>query len=359
MKTGWTGMQFSLWRILTALAAMAFTVPRWGPHGTTIWGQIPYGSWALVIIVIAATGLLLGWFARPATLVLLPFAILTPSPSPFFNLPLTLALVLFLLAAPGPFGSLKARGRPDPRGGWSLDPYLSIGAWALWIGFFLAFHFGLFENHPLLLAWQEMPLGKSMGLGTVLFLIPLCFWRVTRPFAWLGMLWVQVCFLFMGWGAALWPALLILFLGANPSWFSAAAPVKKDLVFYDGNCGLCHRSCRILLAEDPDGHSFQFAPLQGPTFEEDPLFQKGAPLPDSIVVRTNAGQILTEFAAVRHLGMRLGGIWRVLALCSHTLPLSLGNLGYRMIAKNRYRFFAKPENTCPILPPDLRQRFLP
>ena len=37
-------------------------------------------------------------------------------------------------------------------------------------------------------------------------------------------------------------------------------------IFYDGDCGLCHRAVRVVLAADPEGRAFRFAPLGGETF---------------------------------------------------------------------------------------------
>jgi predicted DCC family thiol-disulfide oxidoreductase YuxK len=43
-------------------------------------------------------------------------------------------------------------------------------------------------------------------------------------------------------------------------------PASVITVFYDGHCGLCHGFIRFLLARDPGGEKFDFAPLQGSFF---------------------------------------------------------------------------------------------
>ena len=45
--------------------------------------------------------------------------------------------------------------------------------------------------------------------------------------------------------------------------------MSPELVFYDGDCGLCHRTVRFLLARDPEGSLFLFAPLFGETFNRE------------------------------------------------------------------------------------------
>lgn len=132
-----------------------------------------------------------------------------------------------------------------------------------------------------------------------------------------------------------------------------------DLLFYDGGCGLCHRAVTFALARDLDGSRFRYAPLAGTTFREQYDEAHRAELPDSIVVRTTDGRTLVRSQAVIHLGERLGGGWRVLARVASVLPAWLLDLGYDGIARVRSRLFARPEGTCPLLPPELRGRFLP
>src|SRR5260221_8511304 len=43
-----------------------------------------------------------------------------------------------------------------------------------------------------------------------------------------------------------------------------AAGEPEHLVFYDGTCGVCHRTVQWILAADAEGR-FRFAPLQGST----------------------------------------------------------------------------------------------
>ncbi len=133
----------------------------------------------------------------------------------------------------------------------------------------------------------------------------------------------------------------------------------QDQVFYDGGCGLCHRSVKWLLARDLDGTRFRYAPLGGATFlaQFDPASRAG--LPDSIVVRTADGRTLVRSRAALHLAERVGGGWAVLARVLGILPTWLLDLGYDAIARVRSHLFARPEGACPLLPPELRGRFLP
>jgi len=83
-------------------------------------------------------------------------------------------------------------------------------------------------------------------------------------------------------------------------------------------------------------------------------------LPDSIVLELEDGRILAKSAAVSELANRLGGVWRAIAFVltfGERIPHSALDYAYDIVAENRKRFFAKPTDSCPILPPDLRARF--
>jgi predicted DCC family thiol-disulfide oxidoreductase YuxK len=134
---------------------------------------------------------------------------------------------------------------------------------------------------------------------------------------------------------------------------------SADLLFYDGGCGLCHRSVTFVLARDREGAMFRYAPLDGPTFVQ--RFSEGdrAALPDSIVLQTADGRTLVRSAAMIHIGERLGGPWRIVARIASLMPRWLLDLGYDGVARIRRHLFAKPEGACPLLPSELRARFLP
>ncbi len=80
-------------------------------------------------------------------------------------------------------------------------------------------------------------------------------------------------------------------------------------------------------------------------------------VPDSVVVQTPDGTLLTRSTAVLYLADRIGGWWRVLAKSIAVLPLWLLDRAYNGVARIRHRLFAKPQDLCPIVPPHLRQRF--
>jgi predicted DCC family thiol-disulfide oxidoreductase YuxK len=132
-----------------------------------------------------------------------------------------------------------------------------------------------------------------------------------------------------------------------------------DLVFYDGNCGFCHWSVQFLIYQDRNGRRFRFAPLGGDTFRAVIPEADRALLPDSVVVRTTSGTILSRSAAVVHVLRRLGGWWLLLGAILWPIPAPIRDALYNGFASVRYRLFRRPKASCPLLPPHLRRRFDP
>ena len=131
-----------------------------------------------------------------------------------------------------------------------------------------------------------------------------------------------------------------------------------ERIFYDGECGLCHRWVRYALAHDRTAR-FRYAPLAGPTFETRVAADERRELPDSLVVQTSDGRLLLRSAAVLHVLERLGGASGLLARLVGWLPRALLDWCYDRVARIRKRLFAKPTGACPLVPRELSARFDP
>ncbi len=135
----------------------------------------------------------------------------------------------------------------------------------------------------------------------------------------------------------------------------------NPIILYDGVCGLCNRSVQFLLKQDK-GERLQFASLQS-DFARKILARHGINPDelDTLHVVVNYEQpdelILNRSNAVLRAGSELGGIWKTLAAIAGIVPAPLRDLGYRLVARNRYRLFGKFE-TCMLPDPGQRSRFL-
>lgn len=133
--------------------------------------------------------------------------------------------------------------------------------------------------------------------------------------------------------------------------------MSTELLFYDGHCGLCHGAVRFVLARDPDGAAFRFAPLGGVAFEMAVPAAQRAALPDSMAVLTRGGELLLRSDAAVHVLGRLGGVWRVLGGMLGVVPRSIRDAGYDYVARHRKSWFGEVEDSCPVVPAALRARF--
>lgn len=142
-----------------------------------------------------------------------------------------------------------------------------------------------------------------------------------------------------------------------------AGPVldeREALLLYDGVCGLCDNVVQFLLARDTEGR-FRFAPLQGPTAER-VLARHGIDASDldTFHLVLNVG-LPTERVISRGRGAaatlrHLGGSWALLGGALALLPTFLVDLGYRFVARVRYRVFGKADQ-CLLPSPQQRARF--
>ena len=348
----WTPGQHSLVRVGVGIATIGHAIglvasAALAPSATT---------WAACAATIAgASAVALGWQPRTgAALAALGLLAAGGLAETSVGLPtvLTVALLVWVAAPPPPpTWSLATRSAVDPGASWRLSPGLDRLGRALGV---LAS--ALLASEPS----SEASVGVWASIAALCvvldgFVPPVALRRFLAPTALLALL----VALFLAATAGFVPAALLAWLAAwAPRTVAAVATDHGEIVFYDGNCGLCHGAVRFLMAEDADGTAFRFAPLHGPTFLERVPEGDRDGLPDSVVVLTADGRLLWQFAAVRHLLARLGGLWGGLDWLLAPVPRGLGDRVYEAIARVRHRLFARPKDACPLLPPELRARML-
>ena len=131
------------------------------------------------------------------------------------------------------------------------------------------------------------------------------------------------------------------------------------LILYDGVCGLCNRFVRFALERDRAG-VFRFAPLQGDQARE--ILERHGESSDlsTLYVVVDAGtdgeRLLQRSRAALFVIGQLPTGWRWLRVFG-ILPTFLLDLGYRCMAKIRYRVFGRLPD-CAVPPPEHRDRFL-
>jgi predicted DCC family thiol-disulfide oxidoreductase YuxK len=131
---------------------------------------------------------------------------------------------------------------------------------------------------------------------------------------------------------------------------------SKSIVLFDGVCNFCNGTVRFIIERDPDAR-FAFAPLQSEVGRE--LLAKNgyeaAIDPDTVLLVEN-GAVYERSTAALRIARHLRGPTKLLHAFV-IVPRFLRDAVYRLIARNRYRWFGKSEQ-CIVPSPSVRSRFL-
>jgi predicted DCC family thiol-disulfide oxidoreductase YuxK len=127
------------------------------------------------------------------------------------------------------------------------------------------------------------------------------------------------------------------------------------IIAFDGVCVLCNGFVRFLLRRDRAG-KFRFASSGSRAGVE--IFAALGQTPDALtsVVLIDGDRRYTDSDAALRAVAALGGAWRWVAVL-RLVPRVLRDGGYRLVARNRYRWFGRTD-TCPLPDPVWRDRFL-
>ena len=129
----------------------------------------------------------------------------------------------------------------------------------------------------------------------------------------------------------------------------------RPILFYDGSCGLCHSVVRFTIARDRRAR-FQFAPINGETWKSMVDAQANDPL--TTVHLLEQGRLLDRSSAVCRLLIGIGGFWKLVGCLLWLVPRPLRNVGYRLVARSRYRIFGRVD-ACTLPAPGDMDRQLP
>lgn len=395
MANKWTGGQYSVFRILlgTYLFVHFVQLVPWGAEVFSNQGMLAQAAasplfnlfpsvlhfsdapWAvnglLIGAALAAVFFAAGQYDRAAAAFMWYALACLFTRNPLIQNPALPYLGWMLLAhafiPAAPFGAWTARGRADPDGRWRLPQPILVAAWVVlalsysysgWTKLFspswvagetvaYVLQNPLARDHALRAVFLSLPdwllhaLTWSILYVELLF-APLVLVRRLRPILWGLMLAVQVGFLFLlNFADLTVPMLLFHLLTFDPAWVKGTKARLPETICYDGQCGLCHRVVRFVLAEDRSS-CFRFSPVEG----------------DDFLVTDNVSFTLFKSDAYVHILRRLGGLWGVLGFVLAAVPKRLRDFAYDYIGRHRRRLFKQPEAVCPIVAPRLRARFV-
>ena len=406
MTNAWTGGQYSVFRVLLGVYLCIHFVHLlpWSTELFSSEGVLPDArlsplfafpnlfhlsdaAWfvhvVLVVSGVAALAFAVGWHDRIAALTMWVVLASLFCRNPLIANP-SLPYVGFMLLAhlfvpASPYGSLAARNRADPNGGWFLPGSVFLAAWVVlalsytysgytkllspsWVA---GDNIGFVLQNPLartsilrdLFLWMP-PIFLALLTWAVLYVellfAPIAMWSRTRPWVWLFMLVIQFGFLLLLNFADLTIGMLLFHLFTfNPAWIRARQFKRGDVLYYDGNCAMCHGHVRFLLAEERT-ETLKYAPLQGAHFRRSVPESRRAGLPDSLVFRTEDGALHLRSDAVVQVMKNLGGLWTALAWLLKAVPRPMRDYAYDVVGASRYRIFGRAPEACPLVAPKLR-----
>lgn len=130
---------------------------------------------------------------------------------------------------------------------------------------------------------------------------------------------------------------------------------QHPIILFDGICNFCNGTVNFIIKQDKK-KIFRFAALQSESGEKLlKQYQLDQPGIDSFVLIDN-GKAYTMTAAVLRLYNKLPWYWKWTQLF-WIFPRLIRNFFYRLVAKNRYKWFGKREE-CIIPSPEIKERFL-
>ena len=121
--------------------------------------------------------------------------------------------------------------------------------------------------------------------------------------------------------------------------------MEQTILYYDGLCVLCNKSMRFIINRDRK-NQFKIGFL-------DEL--KNQDKQDSVVLVHKGIKYNYSNAVIKSL-ILIGGVYKLAALL-FIFPKSLRDFVYKIIAKNRYKWFGR-HNTCPTLPVGWKKRLI-
>ena len=137
-----------------------------------------------------------------------------------------------------------------------------------------------------------------------------------------------------------------------------SAKQEPLIVLFDGECNLCNGVVQFLVRHDKTGECFRFAAQQS---EAGQALLKGSGramdgnIADTLLVY-GENQLLTHSDAALALSRRLPFPYSLL-YTGKILPRFLRDAAYRLVARNRYKWFGK-RDACLMPTPELKARFL-
>ena len=122
----------------------------------------------------------------------------------------------------------------------------------------------------------------------------------------------------------------------------------ENVIYYDGECGLCHLAVRFLLRVDSKS-KFYFSPLSNLDNNEKNI--------DSIILK-KGNEVFYEGQAIIMIFEDIDNNWNYLANVLKLIPINVLDTAYRWVSRNRAKVSVKKVSSCPMVPSHYQKRFI-
>ena len=122
----------------------------------------------------------------------------------------------------------------------------------------------------------------------------------------------------------------------------------ENIIYYDGECGLCHLAVRFILRVDSKS-KFYFSPLYN--------LDNNLKNIDSIILK-KGNKVFYEGQAIIMIFENIDNNWNYLAKVLKLFPVNVLDTAYRWVSRNRAKVSVKKVSSCPIVPSSYQKRFI-
>ena len=122
----------------------------------------------------------------------------------------------------------------------------------------------------------------------------------------------------------------------------------KNIIYYDGECGLCHLAVRFILRVDSKSN-FYFSPLSN--------LDNNLKSIDSVILK-KGNKVFYEGQAIIMIFENIDNNWNYLAKVLKLIPINALDTAYRWVSRNRAKVSVKKISSCPIVPSSYQKRFI-
>ena len=124
--------------------------------------------------------------------------------------------------------------------------------------------------------------------------------------------------------------------------------MAENIIYYDGECGLCHLAVRFILRVDSKS-KFYFSPLSN--------LDNNFKYIDSIILK-RGDKVFYEGYAIIMIFENIENNWNYLGKVLKLIPINVLDTAYRWVSRNRAKISIKKVSSCPMVPSYYRKRFI-